>query len=300
MKDFEQLVDHLASKGERKKVAVAWPADDHTRQAVAMALSRGVADAILVGCADAVKADERLMAHAGHIELVEAADPDQAAAKAVELVRLGKADALMKGMLNTDNLLRAVLNKEHGILPKGSVLTHLATVSIPAHHKLLVFGDAAVIPYPTPEQRHAQVAYAIALCRAIGAAEPKVGLVHCTEKTDERHFPFTADYAVIKEMAAKGEFGPCVVDGPLDLKTCLSLHALEEKGLHSPLMGDSDALIFPDIEAANAFYKTLTLFCDSENAGLLVGAQAPVVLSSRGDTARSKFYSMALACAINP
>lgn len=300
MKDFEQLVDYLAGKGERKRVAVAWPADDHTRQAVAMALSRGIAHAIMVGCAEAVKADPQIMAHADHVEVIDAPDSDQAAAMAVDLVRQGKADALMKGMLNTDNLLRAVLNKERGILPKGSVLTHLTTASIPAYHKLLVFGDAAVIPYPTDAQRHAQVAYAIGLCRAIGAAEPKVGLVHCTEKTDERHFPFTADYAVLKEMAAQGQFGPCVVDGPLDVKTCCSLHALQEKGLSSPLMGDSDALIFPDIEAANAFYKTLTLFCASETAGLLVGAQAPVVLSSRGDTARSKFYSLALACAIHP
>lgn len=300
MKNFEELVSFLAQKGERRKVAVAWPADDHTRQAVAMALESGIADAIMVGCTQAVMADERLAAHASHMRTIEAADPDEAAAKAVELVRQGHADVLMKGMLNTDNLLRAVLNKEHGILPKGSVLTHLTTVSIPAYHKLLVFGDAAVIPYPTPEQRHAQVGYAIGMCRAIGAAEPKVGLVHCTEKTDERHFPFTADYATIRSMAAAGEWGPCVVDGPLDVKTCLSLHALQEKGLHSPLMGDSDALIFPDIEGANAFYKTLTLFCDSENAGLLAGAQAPVVLSSRGDTACSKFYSLAMACALKP
>ena len=191
-----------------------------------------------------------------------------------------------------------MLNKEWGILPKGRVLTHVTVAEVPNYPRLLFFTDPAVIPYPTQEQRVEQLKYTTHICRSFGIEEPKVALINCSEKVSEKAFPFTVGYKDIIADAEKGVYGPCVVDGPLDLKTSLDRHALEKKGLHSPLNGEADVLIFPDIQAGNVFYKTITLFAGASTAGMLQGAKAPVVLASRGDSIQSKFYSLAAAAII--
>ena len=295
IKNFDELLAHLKDNNVKKRVAVVWPADEKTPAACALALEAGFIEAIFVGCQDKLEANEALKPFANNISYVAASDADDAAAKAVALVREGKADILMKGLINTDNLLHAVLNKETGILPKGNVLTHVATASIPTYHKLLFFTDAAVIPYPNLKQRSEEVRYTANLARNFGVEEPKIALVHCTEKVGPKFFPFTEDYPVIVEMAQKGEFGKCIVDGPLDAKCACSMHAMEAKGLTSPLQGDSDVLIMPDIEAGNVFYKAITLFAGASTAGLLVGAKCPAVVPSRADSSQSKFYSLAVA-----
>ena len=167
-------------------------------------------------------ANERLMAHVRHINFVDTDDKDEAARLAVELIREGKADILMKGMINTDNLLKAVINKQTGILPQGKVLTHVAAAFIPGYPKMLCFTDAAVIPYPTQQQRIAQVNYMAYVCHALGIEEPRIALCHCSEKVQEKHFPFTVGYREIVDMAAEGQFGKCIVDGPMDVKCACS------------------------------------------------------------------------------
>ncbi|MBR1593565.1 MAG: phosphate butyryltransferase [Alloprevotella sp.] len=271
IQSFSQLTAHLREKGVRKRVAVICGSDDSTRHAIERAEKEGFAEAIRV-------------------------DGEDAPARAVELVREGKADILMKGLVNTNDVLRAVLDKEKGILPKGNVLTHITAADIPGHDRLIFFTDPAVIPYPTQEQRRAQVAYVARLCHNFGIAEPRISLIHCNEKVSEKHFPHTAGYAQLREEAERGDFGPCIVDGPLDLKTSCCLESMRTKGIQSPIEGKADALIFPDIEAANVFYKTVTLFCHAETACALQGTLAPVVLPSRADSTESKFYSLALAC----
>lgn len=295
IKSFDDLIRHLSERSDRKRVAVVWASDDHTQEAISMALKGGFMHAICVGARKEIEQSEYLRPYMDHIEIVDADDKDAAAAKAVEIVREGNADVLMKGLINTDNLLHAVLNKEHGILPKGRVLTHIAAADIPTYPKLLFFTDAAVIPYPTHEQRIEQVRYVSELCHSFGIEEPRIALNHCTEKPNEKFFPFTLGYAEIKEKAAAGEFGKCIVDGPLDLKTSCNLEALQTKGIDSPIQGEADAIIFPDIEAGNAFYKAVTTFCPGEIAAMLKGPLAPVVLTSRGDSVISKFYSLSLA-----
>ncbi len=295
METLDSLVKTISERGIRKKAAIVWASDDCTRQAVALAIKDGIIDAIFVGCRAEIEADPAMAACSGHYSIVEAADGDEAAAIAVSMARNGEADIIMKGMINTDNLLRAVLNKEHGILDKGAVLTHITAAHIPAYPKLLLLSDVAVIPYPTIDQRRAQIKYLTDIACRLGREKALIALTHCSEKVDERHFPFTADYVTLKAEAEEGKLGNCVVDGPLDVKTSLDAEALAHKGLHSPIGGHADAIIFPDIEAGNTFYKTITLFAGADIAGLLVGAKVPVVLSSRGDSARSKFYSLALA-----
>ena len=271
---FDELAEHLKASGTRRRVAVVCGQDESTKGAVMRAKEAGFAEPIFVD-------DD---------------DVDVAAAKAVALVREGKADVIMKGLLNTDNLLKAILNKETGILPKGQVLTHLTCAKLPMYDKLLFMTDVAVIPYPTKEQREQQLQYLLTLCRKMGVEEPRIALISCSEKVNPKHFPCTVEYQELVEKTKTGAFGPCIVDGPLDLKTSLSPAALHKKGIQSPLEGRSDGLIFSDIQAGNVFYKTITLFCEAQTAAILKGPQVPVVLTSRADSADNKFYSLALAC----
>ena len=295
IKSFEDMVIHLAQRNDRKRVAVVWAADRNSQVSVARALEIGFIEAIFVGCQAEVEANESIMRYASHVSFIPADDRDEAARISVKLVRDGGADILMKGLINTDNLLHVVLNKETGILPRGHVLTHITAARLPEYEKLLFFTDSAVIPYPTQDQRIQQIRYMLYVCRALGIEEPKISLIHCTEKVNEKYFPFTVGYREIVGMAERGEFGRCIIDGPLDLKTSVSPESMRIKGIKSPIGGDADALIFPDIEAANVFYKSITLFLGVETAGVLQGTMAPVVLPSRSDSKLCKFYSLALA-----
>ena len=295
---FEQLISHLFARGIRKRVAVVCAYDSSTQYAISSALEEGFIDAILVGDKSQTPFNALFEKHASHVSYVEAPTPVAAAHEAVRLIREGEADILMKGLVNTDTLLHAVLNKETGILPRGNVLTHLTASSLPGYPRLLFFTDAAVIPYPTHEQRVEQVREITRLCHSFGIAEPRISLIHCSEKVGGKFFPFTERYSEIIEAGKQGEFGPCIIDGPLDLKTSCCKESLDKKGIVSPVDGAADALVFPDIEAGNVFYKTITFFCHAETAGILAGPLAPVVLPSRSDSDMCKFCSLALA-AIN-
>ena len=294
IQNFNEMIVRLQQCESKKRVAVVCPYDESTQGAVRKALETGVAKAVLVG--ERSRIEPAFADYADGVDIVDATDADDAASKAVMLCKEGRAEVMMKGLLNTDDLLRAILNKETGMLPKGRVLIHVTCAQIPSYDKLLFFTDVAVIPYPTREQRQEQLRYLLALCRQFGIVEPRVGLINCTEKVNEKHFPFTVEYKELIAQAEAGEYGQCIVDGPLDLKTCLSAHALHKKGIVSPLEGHADALIFPDIQAGNVFYKTITLFTECQTAAILCGPQVPVVLPSRGDSVENKFYSLALAC----
>ncbi len=275
LKTFEELKERVSSLARTFRIVVVQPHDDATKQALESVEKSQLAEIIRI----------------------EDESPEQAAAKAVALIRNGEADVLMKGHIGTDQLLRAVLNKETGLLPAGHVLTHLAVAVIPTYHKLLFFTDAAVIPYPTQEQRIAQVRYAAEACHKLGIEKPKIALLHCAEHGGKQ-FPFVDGYAEIREKAQKGEFGNCVVDGPMDLKCACSLKAMNAKCIHSDIQGEADVLVFPDIEAGNGFYKTMTCFANAETAGILCGTQCPVIVPSRGDNGEAKYNSIlfALAC----
>lgn len=275
LQTFEELRQLVCASGMRRRIVVVKPEDNATCEALRLAEEQRLADIICI--------DDKL--------------PERAAEKAVALIRRGDADVLMKGLIGTDILLRAILNKVSGLLPEGRVLTHLSVAEIPTYPKLLFFTDVAVIPYPTQKQRIAQVQYATQICHHMGIQEPRIALIHCAEHGG-RQFPFVDGYQDIKQMAASGNIGRCIVDGPIDVKSACSLQALKAKGISSPLNGESDVLIMPDIEAGNAFYKAMTLFAQARTAGILLGTQCPVVVPSRGDNDEAKFNSIifALAC----
>ena len=296
IQDFSALVSRLRSFKKRKRVVVVCPNDAHTEYVIIRSLREGFADFLLVAdTPHLLNAEYIRRQYPDHVSVYEASSPDKAAQEGVLLVREGHADVLMKGIINTDNLLRAVLNKEHGLLPPGNVLSHITVAQIPSYNKLLFFSDAAVIPRPALPHFDAMIRYDVNICRRMGIDDPRVALIHCTEKVNEK-FPHTLDYVALKERAEAGEYGKMYLDGPMDVKTACDSHSGEVKGISSPVVGHADMLIFPNIESSNTFYKTLSLFGDANMAGMLLGTTAPVVVPSRADSGNSKFYSLAFAC----
>lgn len=297
IKNFEQMTNRLVACGRRLRIALVCASDHCTLSVAERTLAEGFGHILFVGDTQAARSCASLQPYAEHIEYVEpteGTDAVAAARRAVELVHEGRADILMKGLINTDVLLRAVLDKERGLLPKGRVLTHITVAQIPVLSRLLFVTDVAVIPYPTAEQRMAQVDYLVNICRSFGIEAPRIALTHCSEKVSEK-FPHTLEYRALCEEAKTGRWGNVVIDGPLDVRTSIDPVALHTKGIDSPLEGEADALVFPDIEAGNTFYKTITFLAGADVAGILQGPICPVVLSSRGDSSNDKYYSLAFA-----
>lgn len=295
IRTFDQITARLRQAGRRSHIVVVCADDPHTQYAVLRALREGIARFTFVGDPAALRSCPELNDYAADVALVPLTDKDQAAREAVRMAREGEADILMKGLINTDNLLHAILNRDTGLLPRGRVLTHLAMAQLPGRDKLLFFSDAAVIPRPTLPQRIAMIGYAAQVCRSFGIDRPRIALIHCTEKVSEK-FPHSLDYAEIARMARNGELGDLVVDGPMDVKTACDKEGGDIKGINSPIDGEADVLIFPNIEAGNVFYKSLALFAHADLAGLLQGTTCPVVLPSRADHGPCKYYSLIMAC----
>lgn len=295
IRNFAALTEHLKTLKHRKRVAVVCANDPNTEYAIARALEEGFAQFLMIGDSAIIDRYPTLKQYPEHVKTLHIDNPDEAAREAVRIVREGGADILMKGIINTDNLLHAILDKEKGLLPKGRILTHLTAMDIPAYDKLLFFSDAAVIPRPTLQQRIEMITYAITVCRKFGVPCPRVALTHFTEKVSAK-FPVSLDYVNIVELADAGEFGDAIVDGPLDVRTACEKASGDIKGIASPINGEADVLIFPNIESANTFYKAMSLFGHAEAAGILQGPICPVVLPSRSDSGLSKYYSIAMAC----
>lgn len=300
IQSFKDLTQHLTSSQCRKRIAVANAVDMHTLQAVLMAIEKGIAEAYLIGDIATIESpflfeNPNLLPH---IHVIDRPDSREATLTAVKMVKEGDADILMKGLVNTDVLLRAILDKERGLLPKGNIISYNATLEIPKYHKLLFFTDPAVIPYPTLIQRKAMIRYAIETCRKFGITQPSIALLHATEKPNEK-LHYMSDYLEILQAWRQGEFGDVIIDGPLDVFLALDKKRGEIKGVDTPILGNADVLIFPDFASANIFYKGLALFADAEMGGVLQGTSKPCVLTSRSDSAKSKFYSIAVACALS-
>lgn len=296
IRNFEGLITVFRQLERRVRVVIVCPEDEATSDVVKRCIDEDVVDMTLVAYGDGLAtAAELASLSAGKINVIEASNVDDAALQGTSIVHNGGADVLMKGCINTDNLLRAVLNKECGLLPQGHVLSHITLAQIPGRQKLLMFSDAAVIPRPTLDQLDSMVNYDAVAARSLGIDCPKVALIHFTEKVNPK-FPHTLDYVTIKERAEAGNYGNMLVGGPMDVKTACDAHSGEVKGIMTPVTGDADILIFPNLEAANTFYKTISLFGHADMAGIMSGTTAPVVIPSRADSAESKYCSLAFAC----
>ncbi|HJH60267.1 MAG TPA: phosphate butyryltransferase [Bacteroidetes bacterium] len=294
IRKLEQMFEVLRNRPKKRLVA-AYANDDHTICAVSNAVDHGLIDATLVG-------DEAVIAKICASEnidmkkfkIVHEPEDVKAAAKACDIINSGEGDILMKGLLPTDKYMRAILNKERGLCPPNVTLAHIAVMENPNYHKLLIASDCAIIPAPDLKQKQTILKYITTTAKALGIATPKVAFIAATEQMSAG-MQACVDAAIIAKMVDRGQIKGCIADGPLSLDLAIDAEAVAIKGLKSPVAGDADCLLFPNIESANVFYKCCTKFDHSEIGAMVMGAKVPCVLSSRGDTSKTKLYSIALA-----
>ena len=296
IRTLDQMVKHVVYSGIKKKIAVACGEDQNTIGALAKAVKNGFASAIMIGDEGKIVTQARQENIDPTIfEIIDVPNPVEAVDKALELVKTDKADVLMKGLVSTDVFLKAVLNKDKGLLPPKAIMSYVAAIEVPAYHKLLFISDTAVLLNPDLTQKLAMVNYAIDMTKAFGITDPKVALIGATEKVSSNH-PSTIDYSAICKMAERGQLQNCIIDGPLDIFLACDKKSIDIKGIKTPINGDADVLIFPTLEACNSFYKGLMLFGGSELGGLIQGTEKPVVVMSRSESEKSKYYCIAMSC----
>lgn len=293
---LEHLIDQAAGQ-PKKTVAVAVAEDHEVIEAVAKAITLQLAQFRLYGNQEKIMGmlQEHGLQTSEHIEVIAAASSDEAAELSVKAVRNGEADVLMKGNIPTANILKAVLNKEWG-LRKGSVLSHVAAFEVPNYNRLIFVTDAAMNIAPDVTQKAAIIQNTVEVARAIGMDLPKVAPIAAVEVVNPA-MQATIDAAMLTQMNRRGQIKNCVVDGPLALDNAVSQIAAEHKGIVSDVAGKADILLVPTIEAGNVLYKSLVYFADAKVGAMIAGAKAPIVLTSRADSAETKVYSLALAVA---
>lgn len=294
MKTIDEIIES-ARKAGKKRIAVAAAQEHSALEAAVDAARHGIAEPILIGDSEAIRevaADLKL--DISPYKIIEEKDYGKAAAKAVELVKAGEADMVMKGILDTSVLLKAVLNKENG-LNAGRLTSHVAVMQVPTYHKLLLVTDAAINIAPDLAGKIDMITNAVQVARAIGVENPKVALLAAVEKVNPDKMPCTTDAAVLTQMNRRGQIKGCIIDGPLALDNAVSKESARIKKIVSDVAGDADILMTPDIEAGNVLYKCLLDLAQARGAGIVVGAAKPVVLTSRADTADTKLASIALA-----
>ncbi len=291
---LSEIFDVLKGKAARRLVAVN-AIDAHTIEAVAEAVKLGIVKGILTGDPEKIATACLEIGVDQNLFTIESAtSEEEAALKAATLVSTGQADLMMKGLISTDKFMRALLNKELGLLPPKAILSHIAVMDYPNYHKFLIVSDVAIIPYPDLAQKMTMVNYLIKTAKALGVETPKVALIAATEQVLSG-IPACTEAAVLAKMSERGQISGGIVDGPLALDVAIDPEAAAIKKIGSPVAGDADCLLFPNIDAGNVFYKMSTRFCQSEQAAIVAGAKVPVVLSSRGDTMQTKLNSIALA-----
>ena len=295
---FNDLFAELKAKGIRKHMIAAWGVDSHTIEAASRAVDLGFVEVTLVG-------DESLIAKVcdecgidrGKFRIIDIKEELKAVAHAVRMVHDGEGDVLMKGLCSTDKFLRAILNKETGLLPPKGLLSHVGVLESPHYHKLMFIGDMAVIPQPDFRQKVKITGYINSVARAFGIARPKVAFIAASEQMLDS-MPACMDAAMLSKMCDRGQIPGCIGDGPLALDVAIDRESVEIKKLVSPVAGDADCLVFPNIESANVFWKTNTKLVDGvKQAGMLVGTSVPCVLASRADSMEVKLNSIAEAVA---
>ncbi|WP_352404590.1 phosphate butyryltransferase [Sporanaerobacter acetigenes] len=291
-KGFDDLLE-LAKKKGPKKLAVAVAQDREVLLAVKKAKELGIADAILVGDKKEIeKVAKEVGLDLAQFEVIDEVDNVLACRKAVSLVSSGSADVVMKGIIDTAIIMKQVLDSEIG-LRTGKVISHVAVFSVPTYEKILTITDAAMNIHPDLNQKKEIVENAVSFAHSLDIDNPKVAIVCAREKVSPK-MEATVHAKELEDMNKNGEITDCIVGGPLALDNAISKEAAKHKGIDSPVAGDADILVVPNIEAGNVLYKSLTFFAGARNAGLIVGTSAPIVLTSRSDTEEAKLYSIAL------
>lgn len=297
LKHLSELKQLLVDKPARRLVLAA--AQDHNSlTSVLMAARDGFIEPILVGDREAIQkiALENGLDLTG-VRVVHEPDTEMAVEIAVRMVRSNQADILMKGQVGTSSLLKGVLNKEWG-LRSGALLSHFAIFEVAAYHKLIAVSDVAMNIAPNLQDKISIVNNSVACLNKLGIEMPKVAVLGAVEMVSE-NMQATLDAALLSKMNQRDQIRHCLIDGPLAFDNAISLESAIHKGIRSDVAGDTDLLIMPDIEVGNVLYKSMVFFAHAGVAAVILGATAPIVLTSRSDSDQAKYYSIVLAAAIS-
>lgn len=293
MKNFEEILSKAQKQGEKKVISVAVAQDREVLLSVEEARKKGVVDGILVG--DSVKIEkvaEELNIDLSHYKVIHKKDDVEAARQAVIEVSSGRADMLMKGLVDTSVVLKAALDREVGLRGDG-ILSHVAVFEIENYDRLFFITDAAMNIAPDVEAKKKIIDNSVKVARALDIEIPKVACICAKEKMNQK-MPDTVDAHELEEMSKRGEIENCIVGGPFALDNAVSLEAAKHKGIDHEVAGMADILLAPDIEGGNILYKSISYFSRSKGAGLIVGATAPIILTSRADSEETKLNSIIL------
>lgn len=296
LKSYDQILDMVSSRTVKTRMAVAAAADLHSIEAAIMAYDKGMVDPYFVGDETIIKQILKDMGKEfpdDHI--VHAVELPDCAEKAVALVREGKADFILKGKIDTGILLKAVVNKEHG-LGTGNLMSHFTLFDVPNYHKLLAAVDGGMVTYPDLEQKKGIIINTVETLRKLGVETPKVGVLACIEKVNPK-MPETLDADALQKMNEAGEIPNCIVEGPISYDCALRKDIADFKGLESKIAGDVDILVAPNIHAGNIMGKMFAISVGAKMAGCIVGAKCPIAMVSRGSSAEEKFLSICLSAA---
>jgi len=296
IKHLSEIVE-IAKNKRTRKIVVASAGDQHVLEAISNARAEGIIEPILVGDERNIRdIAKKINFNLEGIRVIDIEDKEQAALMAVSLIKNGEAEILMKGLVSTGILMKCVLDKEKG-LRKGGTLSHVALFETPFYHKLLGVTDAAMNVSPDLETKIAIIENAIQVFHGLGNPNPKVAIVGSVETVNPK-MEATMHAATISMMNYRKQIKGCIIDGPLAIDNAVSKKASELKNITSDVAGDVDLILGPDIDSANILYKTLSFLGGASAAGVIMGATVPIVLTSRADSERSKFLSIALAAAI--
>jgi phosphate butyryltransferase len=297
LKHLYELKELLVDKPTRRLVLAA--AQDHFSLTSALkAAQDGFVEPILVGDKEAVQsiATQHNLDLSG-VRMIHEPDTEMAVEIAVKMVRSNQADILMKGQVGTSSLLKAVLNKEWG-LRSGALLSHFAIFEVEAYHKLIAVTDVAMNIAPNLQDKISIVNNSVGCLNKLGIENPKVAVLGAVEMVSE-NMQATLDAALLSKMNQRDQIKHCIIDGPLAFDNAISLESAKHKGIRSEVAGDTDLLLMPDIEVGNVLYKSLVFFAHAGVAAVILGATAPIVLTSRSDSDQAKYYSILLAAAIS-
>jgi len=298
LQKFDELIEKVKGFTSPRRVIVAAAADEHSLEAVFRAQKEGLVEPVLVGeGAKILEILSKLGAKVPESDLYDVPDADGAAQKSVALVREGKGDFLMKGKLETAQMLKPVVNKETGI-GTGRLMSHFVIFESPRYHKLLVVTDGGMVTYPTLDQKKAIIENTVGTLEALGYENPKIAVLAAVEKLNPK-MPETVDADALYRMNLEGGIKGCIVAGPISLDLSLDPEAAAIKGYRSPVAGDADVIIVPNIHTGNALGKGITVLGGGRMAGIVVGARVPVIVTSRGSSSEEKYLSLALAAAVS-
>jgi phosphotransacetylase len=274
--------------------AVAYPCEATALSGAIEASKRGLIVPLLVGPADRIEETAAVNGlDLDKQQIINVPNGNAAASKAVELIREGRAEILMKGSLHTDELMAAVVSREGG-LRTGRRISHVFVMDVPTYHKVLIVTDGAINIAPTLEDKVDICQNAIDLAISLGLEKPKVAILAAVETVTSK-MPATLDAAALCKMAERGQIKGAILDGPLAFDNAISKQAAETKGIKSSVAGDADILLAPDLEAGNILAKQLSFLANADSAGMVLGARVPVILTSRADSVRSRIASCAIA-----